>query len=90
MIKFTLSPSVEDAFEALMSQAQIDARTLGIGQRIDAYLDQFKPTERMRHILAMFAALENQCELCQRLPAIESEANRSDQETTEPTRKLFE
>jgi hypothetical protein len=90
MIEFTLSPSVEDAFEALMSQAQIDARTLGISQRIDAYLDQFKPTERMRHTLAMFATLENQFVLCQRLLAVESEANRSDQKTTEPTRKLFE
>jgi len=90
MIEFTLSPSEEHAFEALMSQARTDAWTLGINQRIDAYLDQFKPTERMRHILAMFTALENQCELCQRLLAVESEANRYDQKDTEPTRKLFE
>jgi hypothetical protein len=85
-----LSPSEEHAFEALMTPARTDAWTLGIHQRIDAYLDQFKPTERMQHVLGMFAALENQFELCQRLLAVELEANPYDQENTEPARKVFE
>jgi hypothetical protein len=74
----------------VMAQARADAWTLGISQRLEAYLEQFAPEERMQHILAMFAALEIQLELCQRLLCVEPEANRHDPKDTEPTRKLFE
>jgi len=72
------------------SQARADAWTFGISQRFEAYLEQFAPEERMQHILAMFAALENQFELCQRLLCIESEANRHDPKNTEPIGKFIE
>jgi len=77
-------PEEEAEFDMVMAQARTDAWTFGISQRFEAYLEQFAPEERMQHILAMFAALENQLELCLRLLCIESEVNRHDPKYTEP------
>ena len=70
MNRYTFSPQEEAEFDMVMAQAREDAWTFGISQRFEAYLEQFAPEERMQHVLAMFAALENQFELCQRLLAI--------------------
>jgi hypothetical protein len=71
MTKFLWSAQEKPEIENQMEQARSDAWNLGISQRLKAYLDQFEPIERMRHILAMSTELENQFELCQRLLAVE-------------------
>jgi hypothetical protein len=71
-----------------MEQARSDAWRLGISQKVKAYLDQFGPTERMRHILAICAEVENQFELCQRLLAVESIARDAEQEAEKQSGKL--
>jgi hypothetical protein len=70
MNRYTFSPQEEAEFDMVMAQAREDAWTFGISQRFEAYLEQFAPEERMQRVLAMFAALENQFELCQRMLAI--------------------
>ena len=87
---YTFRPEEEAEFDMVMAQAREDAWTFGISQRFEAYLEQFALEERMQHVLAMFAALENQFELCQRLLCIESEANRHDPKNTEPIGKFIE
>jgi hypothetical protein len=79
---YTYNLAEEAEFESLMRQARKDARTFGISHRFKAYLEQFAPTERMLHILAMFAEVENQFEVCHRLlcselDATQEERNRS-------------
>jgi hypothetical protein len=75
-----VSAAEEAEFDVLMRQAQTDALAFGISQRFRAYLEQFPPKERMQHILAMFAELEGQLELCQRLLCTESAAIDAPQE----------
>jgi hypothetical protein len=77
----TLSPEEEAEFEKVMIQARSDAFALGISQRFKDYLEHFPPKEQMQHVLAMFAELENQVELCQRLLCTESDAADAAQET---------
>jgi len=76
-------------FEAIMSQARADARAFGISEGFKAYLEQFAPKERMQRILAMFADLEIELALCQRLLSIESGADEhGTQEIIEPIGKF--
>jgi hypothetical protein len=88
MTKFTSNAEEEAEFDNLMEQARSDAWTFGISQRFEAYLDQFQPIERMQHILAMFAELENQVELCQRLLAVELNARDAAEEAGNQSGKL--
>ena len=82
MNRYTFRPEEEAEFDMIMAQARADAWTFGISQRFEAYLKQFVPKERMQHILAMFAEVENQFEVCHRLlcselDATQEERNRS-------------
>jgi len=89
MNKDTSSAAEEVEFEAIMSQAQTDAWAFGISKGFKAYLEQFAPKERMQRILAMFAELEIQLALCQRLLSIESEADQyGAREIIEPIEKF--
>ena len=72
MVIDAATPAEEVDFEAIMNQARTDAWGFGISEGFKAYLDQFAPKERMQRILAMFAELETQLELCQRLLSVES------------------
>jgi Zn-dependent M32 family carboxypeptidase len=86
---YTFRPEEEAEFDMVMAQAREDAWTFGISQRFEAYLEQFAPGERMQHVLAMFAALENQLELCQRLLCI-AHAQRNDTiAMKKPTRRAI-
>jgi hypothetical protein len=86
MNRYTFSPQEEAEFDMVMAQAREDAWTFGISQRFEAYLEQFAPEERMQHVLAMFAALENQFELCQRLLAIKFSERGKKKEAGNPSK----
>jgi hypothetical protein len=86
MDTYSSSPEEEAEFSMVMTQARKDTFTLGISQRLKAYLEQFPPKERMQRILAIYAEVENQLQLCQRLLCIESEA--TPQETQKQSESL--
>ena len=78
MSRYTCSPAEEAELQTLMAQARANAWAFGISQGLKAYLEQFAPEERMQHILAISAELENQFELCHRLLCIETGVNGAD------------
>ena len=75
------SPAEGAEFEMIMRQARSNAWAFGISHKLKTHLEQFAPKERMQHILAMFAELENQFELCDRLLCIESGVDDAARET---------